>query len=714
MFFITIDWAIIFLSFFNTISLLWLGLMVLLNGERHRWGTWVGSGGLIMGGLVFLGHSAVVGRALGTHREEMEFWWSVVWVPVIGVSYIWYLVTAWYTQTLRTRRHQIWLSIVSLLAITALALLVPLDLFPTYREVIQRTPDAIVTVGNLPIIALVYPVYSGLCFVLSVLMLGQPEHMDSPTSDLARRRARPWLIVVSLVLFLMNLCFGFAIGWFLHGIQARQLPESALLTLSLLIGLDLTICGLVAIAAVLVGKAIISYEVFGGRMLPSGGLRHHWRSSLILAACYSGLLAWGLEFEIEPIYRLSLVTILITTLYALFSWRSYSYREHTARRLRPFISSQQLYDHLIYSTTPPEIDTSVPLTALCKDVLRAKLAYLVPLGPLAPLVSPVLSSCDNGSAPQSLTLPGLNTLMEQLHSPQTICVPLDPNHYEGAIWAVPLWGERGLIGVLLLGAKQNGDVYTQEEIEIARATGERLIDTQASTELARRLMALQRQRMTESQVLDRQTRRVLHDDVLPQLHTAMLMLSSSPPVENTTRSLEMLSDAHRQIANLLHAMPATSAPDVARLGLLGALRRVTETELSSDFDAIHWHVDTEAEHATSLIPALSAEVIFYAAREAMRNAARYGRGKEPSRPLHLTMTATCQNSQQHGWLLMVEDDGVGINAPSSSAQRSGRGLALHSTMMAVIGGTLTVESEAAHYTRVSLALPLPLVSESSA
>ncbi len=140
MFFITIDWAIIFLSFFNTISLLWLGLMVLLNGERHRWGTWVGSSGLIMGGLVFLGHSAVVGRALGTHREEMEFWWSVVWVPVIGVSYIWYLVTAWYTQTLRTRRHQIWLSIVSLLAITALALLVPLDLFPNYHEVIQRTP----------------------------------------------------------------------------------------------------------------------------------------------------------------------------------------------------------------------------------------------------------------------------------------------------------------------------------------------------------------------------------------------------------------------------------------------------------------------------------------------------------------------------------------------------------------------------------------------
>src|SRR4029079_16905698 len=96
----------------------------------------------------------------------------------------------------------------------------------------------------------------------------------------------------------------------------------------------------------------------------------------------------------------------------------------------------------------------------------------------------------------------------------------------GAVWAVPLWSERGLIGALLLGDKRDGGLYTQEEIEIARATGERLIDTRGSAEQARRLMALQRQRLAESQVVDRRTRRVLHDDVLPRLHTAMLMLSA--------------------------------------------------------------------------------------------------------------------------------------------------------------------------------------------
>jgi len=54
------------------------------------------------------------------------------------------------------------------------------------------------------------------------------------------------------------------------------------------------------------------------------------------------------------------------------------------------------------------------------------------------------------------------------------------------VWAIPLWSERGLIGILLLGEKVNGGLYTQEEIEIARASGERLIDTRASAELGHR------------------------------------------------------------------------------------------------------------------------------------------------------------------------------------------------------------------------------------
>jgi signal transduction histidine kinase len=291
-----------------------------------------------------------------------------------------------------------------------------------------------------------------------------------------------------------------------------------------------------------------------------------------------------------------------------------------------------------------------------------------------------------------------------------------------------LWSERGLIGVLLLGDKQDGGLYTQEEIEIARATGERLIDTQASAEMARRLMDLQRQRLAESQVIDRRTRRVLHDDVLPKLHAAMLRLQVASPMShvgddasnsadlrpaacdlrpNVEEAVTLLGDVHRQVANLLHAMPATAAPAVAKLGLIGALRQAVDGELASAFDRVSWRLEPGAEDAASAIPALNAEVAFYAAREAIRNAARYGRNGDLSRPLHLAVSVARRQdgAKGNGLEIAIEDDGVGMGAAGASAEGSGQGLGLHGTMMAVIGGALTAETVPGAYTRVTLALP---------
>ena len=109
-------------------------------------------------------------------------------------------------------------------------------------------------------------------------------------------------------------------------------------------------------------------------------------------------------------------------------------------------------------------------------------------------------------------------------------------------------------------------------------------------------MGLQRQRLAESQVLDRQTRRVLHDDVLPRLHTVMLLLTAAarPP---PTRPWPCWAMSHRQISDLLHALPPAAGPAVARLGLVGALRQAVDDELGSAFDGVTWHIAPEAEQA---------------------------------------------------------------------------------------------------------------------
>jgi signal transduction histidine kinase len=328
--------------------------------------------------------------------------------------------------------------------------------------------------------------------------------------------------------------------------------------------------------------------------------------------------------------------------------------------------------------------------------LDTKMAYLAALGPLSPLVGPPLVF------PPNIPIPtiSLNDIVRRFITPAQMLVDLDKA--DGLLWGVPLWSERGLIGVILLGEKRGGGLYTQEEIEIARATGERLIDTQASAEIAQRLMGLQRQRMIESQILDQKTRRVLHDDILPLIHTSMLSLSSQNGSESNSDTIQSLATAHRQISDLLREMPGVINSEVSRKGVILALRQVLDEELKAAFEEICWKIEPGAEEAVRQLPSLSAEVLFYAAREVLRNAARHSRTGNSTRPIILKLEVCHRESLN----IVIEDNGIGFSTERKSEKSSGgQGLVLHSTLMAVVGGTLVIESVPEQFTRVSLSLP---------
>jgi len=546
-------------------------------------------------------------------------------------------------------------------------------------------------IGGVPLLLVVYPIYIVLCITLSLDALRRPGPSARVMGELARRRARPWLIASSLALLAVSLLVALVIGWvaltFRYGSLSRAGIGYADIALAVA-WFDLIIATLIGLAVILLGQGIVSYEIFTGKTLPRRGFFRQWRSAVILAVGYSALTGWSLAIHLRPAYSLLLSTLLVVAFYALFGWRSFAERERSIENLRPFIGSQRLYEHLLTSATASDADAATPFRALCADVLGARVAYLIALGPLAPLAGAPLAY--PGGEP-----PPLGDLTGRFTSPQTMCVPLDPAQYAGAVWAVPLWSERGLIGVLLLGEKRDGGLYTQEEIEIARAGGERLIDAQAGAEMARRLMALQRERLAHSQVLDQRARRALHDDVLPRLHAALLTLNSGRQEEVAA----LLTQAHRQIADLLREMPTAVVPEVARWGLVEALRRAVEEEFGQTFDQVAWDIEPQAEREARLLPPVIAEVLFCAAREAIRNAARHGRGQDASRPLHLRVGATWRD----GLEIAIEDDGVGLG--QAVTETSGQGLALHGTMMAVVGGTLTIESIPGTSTRVTLALP---------
>lgn len=706
-----LNWAAMAVSLFNAILLLWLGLTVLLNSDRRAWGIWLAAAALLMGGMFFVSHSAILSLSPVTLSLGMVFWWTVGLVPAILMPYGWYVVTLWYSGFwqekvgLFQRRHGFWFALATLIMQMGL-IAIALGIFLLAQQV--RTPVNFFdqlrfyirwSFFGIPMLSLAYSSYVVLCITLSWDALRHPGPSHRAMGALARQRAQPWFAAASVILLVVSLMVAGVVQWLVQQSRFATMISIYFDHREAIAWWDLLIASLIAVAILLLGQAIVAYEVFTGKTLPRRGLQRHWRRAVFLAAGYGFVIGGSLAFSLRPLYSLLLTAMLMTLFYALFSWRSYAEREHFIGSLRPFITGQPLYPQLLTEATTEvlEMDIRTPFHALCRDLLDAQVAYLVSVGPLAPLVGPPLAYPQDASP----TLPALSELTAQFRAPQSTWLSVEPEKFAGAIWAIPLWSERGLVGMLLLGEKMSGGLYTQEEMEIARTSGERLIDMKASAEMAHRLMGLQRQRLAESQVVDRRTRRVLHDEVLPQLHTALLALSRVPPGEAVQEASEMLAAAHRQIANLLREMPTGAAPEVARLGFIKALQRVVEQEFSTAFDQVNWEVTAETENSFRQLPPLSAEVCFYAAREAIRNAARHARPHENGQPLTLTIAAAPHPALH----LTIEDDGVGLNAAASPNGGSGQGLALHSTMMAVIGGSLSLESVPHAYTRVVLSLP---------
>jgi signal transduction histidine kinase len=680
-----LDWAALAISLHNTILLLWLGLTVLLTAERRTWGIWFAGGSLLLASAFFFSHSAILGYGLNFADANLDFWWHVGWIPVLLLPFGWYAIALWYCgfwdesgARLRARQRP-WFIFVALLTAGLATTLVFANPLPTVIQIATLHLSSELSLAGVPILLPLYIADIILCMVLSLDALLHPAPSPRMMGDLARKRARPWFVMTAVDLLLVGLLVGAFILWVVTNSRGGFVVDA---TIILAVGLfDLIIEALIAGSIVLIGQAVSLYEVFTGLVLPRRGLLRQWHNAVILGAGYGAVVSWSLVVHLPSINVILVTTALLAVFYALLGWRTNVERDRFTRQLRPFVTSQHLFDQLV-APTSIQADARIPFQALCRDVIGARTATLAVVGPLAPLVPSLAYPEDSELA----TLAPND--MARMDTPEKMCIQLDAVH-----WAVPLWSERGMIGVLVLGEKNDGGLYAQEEIEIARASGERLIDTMASAELAKRLMDLSRQRLVETQLLDQRARRVLHDDILPQLHAAVLVLG-----EANNEATDLLSRAHRQISDLLRDMP-TSASDVVRLGVIGALRRAVEQEWANAFDSVIWKIDPDAELAARSLPTTTAETLYYAAREAVRNAERHGRG-ESMRKLNLHISA----KSSAGLALVIEDDGVGSHA-NRYTQRSGHGLALHSAMLAVVGGSLSFDLIDGGGARVTISVP---------
>jgi signal transduction histidine kinase len=702
-----LDWAAIAISLTTTIILIWLGITVLFNSEQRSWGGWLAAMGLLLGGVFFISHTAILGYGIHLNTIGLNLWWGVGLIAVALLPFIWYVMMLWYSgfweslpsnesNSLR-KRHQFWFLFSILLLIGLLSVTLLSSSQSSFQSYPARGLDEAYSLFNLPLIIVFYPVYVMICITLSFDALRNPGPTNRIMGEVARIRARPWLMGTSVMLWLVSLGVSLVFIWLANFTDNLGSLSQHTYTIGLF---DLIIETLIAIAVILLGQAVVAYEIFTGKSLPRQEFRGQWQQVVVFSIGYGIAIGFTFSTNLRPIYAVLLSTLMLTFFFAMLSLRSYRERERYFRSLRPFVTSQRFYDQLLSTSNKPPQEDSLQrnFDAICSEVLNTTEACLVALGPLAPLAGPPLIYPPE----KQVDTLQLNEIIQQI-DPGTSFQNISDQGIPGIDWAVPLLSQRGLIGILFFGSKLDEGVYAQEEIEVAQSSCERLIDTHASLEIARRLMDLQRRRLAQSQVMDQRSRRILHDDVLQQLHAAILSLASEQPNTETNpeEAIELLTSAHSQISNLLREMPTTSLPEITRLGLIGALRKLIDEELGAAFDQVSWQVDPLDEEQAKNISSLEAEVIYYAAREAIRNASKHARPTSPDQPLDLTISLNFSPGLQ----LTIQDNGSGITSQTQNSENSGQGLALHSTMMAVIGGELAVQSEPGSFTRVVLSTP---------
>ena len=397
-----LPWAMYAVSLFNLVLLLWLGLTILLNAQERNWGTYLAGSGFLVGAIFFLLHTAALNYSLDTLLENSPIWWLILSAPVGALPFGWMVLMLWYcgywdeTQSPLRRRTRWLLSLAT--AFTVCQLVVVWVGWPkfgaspfTYAE-----KNNITQFVSLRLLLWLYPLFLLTCTGTALLALLRPMPPASWSRQASQKRARPFLLGSSIVQFGVSCAVAGALVYFAMAGNTADLYNPAGSRTALydvaghlaqwLDATDFALCAGISLAVMLLGKAVVSFEIFTGKVLPRRGFWRQWRAVVILAAIYSALIATSLGFDVEGIYPLLLSTCLLGVILAIFSHRAYTDRARATANLAPFVASGHLLGGLLEGDeTRLRAAIDEPFRALCEDVLNAGRAMLVARGDIAPL-----------------------------------------------------------------------------------------------------------------------------------------------------------------------------------------------------------------------------------------------------------------------------------------------------------------------------------------
>jgi len=793
------------LSIFNLIAFLWLACTVWLNGDRRSMITRVGVVGLGLSALFFFIHALLIFGPLERPNGiiQKDFFWRLIWLPALGVPYIWFVIGLYYASQLNDKwraRRPLLLLCSAALGLSVLLLLMLNHTTQTFRGTIllltygNISGDASSTVrlqlfSPLVLLPILFLCYVTFCAIgpwftpnrvsrftrtlwrfltrrIRPLSLRrtlvdsfwseqmQAEQLEEPM--LSWHLARPVLLLAALMMVCLTVSLAILGVWsMLHWLEITTLSATSVVAAAKLntipvslVLLDIYATGCVALIVLLIGYSILRHGILIERPLARRGFFEQWRGVVITATSLALLISVLVMLSQGSLASMLLISSITTGTYALFTWSSYTAHDRYNVLLKPFLRSTSVRHWLNTDLQRTEQGMETLFTHLCQDVLEVSSARLVVL------VGPVRRSFtyrwtqieipddQDLHSTAGIPLAALKKVSAQAFAPRQSAQSAQGADFHAyrirgfrkgipvICWILPLYDELGMVARLYLGPRKDGGVFTNEDMELAQACGQRILDTLRDHEAMLAVAGLLRRQIVDVKLLGAQQRRVLHDEILPQLHLALLRLETARSfntqaeqanmidhvsrteqfIANQERAEQSLNGAiasisatHRQLASMMRAM-STGAPHRLEMdGMMHAVHTMLVYDFQHSFDVVEWNVSDETSAVIDdLVPPAIAEIIFAAVQEVLRNAARHARGSDLHRRLRLRISASCSPHLE----VIVEDDGVGIVGQTSATTGTGGGLLTHSALLAIAGGSVTVKTSPGEGVSVRIFLPI--------
>ncbi|MBV9711209.1 MAG: hypothetical protein JO011_09885, partial [Ktedonobacteraceae bacterium] len=663
------------LSIFNLVSFLWLACTVWLNGDRTSLITRVGAVGLSLSALFFFIHALLISTplTLTARLVTADFLWHLIWLPALGVPYIWFMIGLHYASLMnenwRQRRPPL-LLFTALLGLTVLILLTLNQSTFTfagtlrllgYSEATSNTDIQILSpLFLLPVLFLCYVTFCaiGIWFTPSRISrlsrvlwhgcTGQLKHtsflksladafwddrvavdtLDEP--EFSWHLSRPGLLLAALLMVSLTTILGILGVWSMvnwlkwHPSAHFSPPPSTLTTMPFnLILIDVFATGLVALIILLIGYAIVRHGILIERPLARRGFFEQWRGIVIVATTIAIFIALLVILTRSNLGGLLLITCLATGTYALFTWSSYTAHDRYIALLGPFLRSTNARHWLNTDLRKTEQGMEDLFFHLCHDVLEVQCARLIVLtGTVKRSFDYRWPADDKQVQAEELA----TSLREQRLSTARPARPYNNYAYRSRMiwhgqsiicWVLPIYDEFGLVAKLYLGPRQDRTVFTDEDMDLAHACGQRILDTLRDHEAMLTVAGLLRRRIIDVKLLGAQQRRVLHDEILPQMHLALLRLEtlrprisgqqadSSPSSAESAlnETIDIITQAHRHLASMMRATTTSAPHRLERDGMMQAIRTLIEHDFRQAFDEIAWNVSEEtALHIDEIVP----------------------------------------------------------------------------------------------------------------